>query len=113
MDMHENLTKPCDRETAEFISKALLDHAREIRRYALTYKEAIFPNQSQDAGRKEKFAANVQRMIAGMHSLMLMAKYKGISRFCNGEQIEACMEEAVEALDSVAGVRVPSFAGLN
>ncbi len=113
MDMHENLTTTCDQETAEFMSKALLDHAKEIRRYALTYKEAIFPNPAQDAGRKEKFAANVQRMISGMYSLMLMAKHKGITRFCNREQIEACMDQATEALGIEAGLQVPSFSVLN
>ncbi|MCC8180386.1 MAG: hypothetical protein LIP23_05695, partial [Planctomycetes bacterium] len=89
--------KTCDEDTAVFMSQALLNHAKEIYRYAKTYRQpfdaSVPPTQAAD-NLKKKYHSTVKRMIEGMNALMLMANYKGISRFCNQEQIEAYIEMA-------------------
>ena len=99
----------CDEATAMFMGEALLSHAREIRRYAKTYCLPSPANQAIAEGPKRKFTRTVERMINEMHALMLMAKYKGASRFCNREQIDAYMEEARAAIAPVAAV-IPALA---
>ena len=93
--------KTCDEETAKFMSGALLDHAKEICRYAKAYREPIFPDANMDNPVRAKFMTTVERMVKEMHALLLMAEHKGISRYCNREQIEAYMEEARAVVKSV------------
>lgn len=86
----------CDEDTAKHMGKSLLKHAREIHRYATTYCEPNANNDYLDDKRRAKFTGNLERMIENMYGLMLLAKYKGVSRYCNREQIEAYMEAAAD-----------------
>lgn len=96
------MTTLCDESTAKFMSEALLNHAREIHRYAKTYPE-VFAGLSAERAREggKRFVKNVTRMVKEMHALMLMAGYKGVTRFCNREQVEAHMEAALAAIEGV------------
>lgn len=95
-------TTVCDEATAKFMSEALLNHAREVSRYARTYPE-VFESLPVERARDSvaKFIKNVSRMIKEFQALMLMAKYKGVTRFCNREQIEAYVENASEIVADV------------
>ena len=88
----------CDEPTAKFMGEALLNHAREIHRYARAFCLPTPANQAVSEGHKRRFFRTVERMINEMYALMLMARYKGISRFCNQEQIDAYMAEARAAI---------------
>lgn len=88
----------CDEDTAKFMAKSLLNHAREIYRYAVTYCEPSAANEYIDIERRVKFTSHLERMLKEMYALMLMAKYKGVSRFCNREQIEAYMNSAADVI---------------
>ncbi len=88
----------CDEASAKFMGEALLSHAREIHRYAKTFCLPSLANQAIAEAHKRKFTRVVERMVNEMHALLLMAKYKGASRFCNREQIEAYMDGARAAL---------------
>jgi hypothetical protein len=88
----------CDTETAEYMGKALLKHAREVHHYALAYCAPTEDNEYIDTGSRVKYTENLERMLKELYALMLMAKYKGVSRFTNREQIEAYMEAASELL---------------
>lgn len=90
----------CDEATAKFMSEALLSHAREICRYAVTYSKPLVPGAPNDPAQRERFVGRVERMQKEMYALMLMAKYKGISRYCNKEQVEAYMDETTAILES-------------
>ncbi len=92
----------CDEATAKFMGEALLSHAREIHRYAKTFCLPTLANQAVSEGNRRRFSRTVERMINEMHALMLMAKYKGASRFCNREQIDAYMDGARAAVAPVA-----------
>ena len=89
----------CDEIDAQALSRALTGHARDIHRYARSFCLASPANLEVSVRQRENFAANVGRMVEGMRSLLLLAKYKGISRYCNLEQIEAWMEGAAAALE--------------
>ena len=95
-------TAACDESTAQFMSEALLSHAREIHRYAKTYP-SVFESLPAENARQSitKFVKTVSSMIKGMHALMLMAKYKGVTRFCNQEQVDAYIENASEIVADV------------
>lgn len=93
---------------AQQMSEALLDHAKEIHRYARTFCEPSQANMALDEKHRRKFHNTVERMINEMHALLLMAKYKGVSRFCNCEQIEAYMEESRQCLANPAEFRQAS-----
>ena len=41
-----------------------------------------------------------------MYALMLMARYKGVSRFCNREQIEAYMDAAADVVVTPSTERI-------
>lgn len=84
----------CDEDTAKYMGKSLLKHAREIYNYAVAYCAPTEENEYIDAASRIKFTENLERMLKELYALMLMAKYKGVSRFCNREQIEAYMEAA-------------------
>ncbi len=84
----------CDEKNAKFMGEALLNHAREICRYAKTYSGPIHPDRPSEERQKRKFVSTVDRMIREMGTLLLMANYKGVSRYCNREQIEAYIDEA-------------------
>ncbi len=101
-----NLTN-CDEQTALNMSKALFDHAREVNRYARTYPAVFASLKNKDKAREsiKSFIKNVTRMIKEMTALMLMARYKGVSRFCNTEQIEAIMEETQQIVDQLEAQR--------
>lgn len=88
----------CDEDTAKFMGKSLLNHAREIHRYAKAYCEPSDANEYIDVGRRAKFTGHLERMLKEMYALMLMAKYKGVSRFCNREQIEAYINAAADVI---------------
>ena len=104
--------KTCNEDTAKFMGKSLLKHAREIHRYALTYCEMTVDNQYIDDKRRAKFVGSLENMIEEMYNLMLMAETKGVSRFCNNEQIEAYMEAAAEIIEP-AGTHLDLGALLN
>ncbi len=91
----------CDAETAEYMGKALLKHAREVHRYAVAYCAPTEDNAYIAPEARAKYAENLDRMLKELYALMLMAKYKGVSRFCNREQVEAYMESAAELLAPV------------
>ena len=93
----------CDEASAKFMAESLLDHAKEIYRYAKTFCEPTLANQAIDENIRKKFHRTVERMINEMHALMLMAQYKGVSRYCNQEQIEAYMDEARQAIAHTVG----------
>ncbi len=88
----------CDEDTAKYMGKSLLKHAREVRNYALAYCAPTGDNEYIDAESRVKYTENLERMLKELYALMLMAKYKGVSRFTNREQIEAYMEAASELL---------------
>ncbi len=88
----------CDEETAKYMGKSLLKHAREIHNYALAYCVPTGDNEYIDTESRVKYTENLERMLKELYALMLMAKYKGVSRFCNREQIEAYMEAASDLL---------------
>ncbi len=88
----------CDEDTAKHMGRSLLKHAREVHHYALSYCAPTEANEYIDAASRVKYAENLERMLKELYALMLMAKYKGVSRFCNREQIEAYMEAASELL---------------
>ncbi len=90
----------CDEKTAKFMAESLLEHAQNIYRYAKTYSQPIYDDRQAESKLKSTFVKTVERMLKEMYALMLMAKYKGISRFCNREQIEAYMEEAEEIISA-------------
>ena len=90
---------------AHQMSEALLGHAKEIHRYARTFCEPSQANLAIDEKQRRKFYRTVERMINEMHALLIMAKYKGVSRLCNREQIEAYMDEAQSAIND------PVYAG--
>lgn len=103
----------CDETTARVMGEALLNHAREICRYACTYSETIHSVPSKEEAHRKKFMRNVERMIKEMHALMLMAKHKGISRFCNREQIEAYIDNASRVIERPAAVANQSTSQFN
>ena len=88
----------CDEDTAKFMGKSLLKHAKEVYNYALAYCAPTADNEYIDTESRVKFTGNLERMLKELYALMLMAKYKGVSRFCNREQIEAYMDAAAELL---------------
>lgn len=94
----------CNETDAKFMAESLLNHAKEICRYARTYFEPGFFNLLPDE-KRQKFIRTVERMIREMNSLMLLATFKGVHRFCNQEQIEAYMDEARLAITTPASVR--------
>ena len=102
----------CDSETAEYMGKALLKHAREVHHYALAYCAPTEDNEYIDAESRVKYMENLERMLKELYALMLMAKYKGVSRFTNREQIEAYMEAASELL-TPAKTEQSQFAMMN
>ncbi|MDR1613432.1 MAG: hypothetical protein LBT97_11730 [Planctomycetota bacterium] len=103
----------CDETTAKFMSESLMNHAREIRRYARSYPEACV--DLPEARRKplmDKFIKNIDRMVNEMYALMLLARRRGVSRYCNHEQVEAYMMDAyavLERLQSAKPEPVPAF----
>ena len=101
----------CDETTAKFMAESLLNHAKDIFRYAKTFCEPTQANHQLDEEQQRKFGRTVRRMLNEMYSLMLMAKFKGISRFCNEEQIEAYMNEAKKAITSAVVEKnsIPQF----
>ncbi len=102
----------CDEETAQYMGKSLLKHAREIHNYALAYCAPTEDNEYIDAESRVRYTENLERMLKELYALMLMAKYKGVSRFTNREQIEAYMEAASDLLVP-AKVESQQFAMLN
>ena len=88
----------CDEDTAKYMGKSLLKHAKEVYNYALAYCAPTADNEYIDTESRVKFTMNLERMLKELYALMLMAKYKGVSRFCNREQIEAYMDAASELL---------------
>ena len=85
----------CDENTARFMSESLLNHAREIHRYARTYPGVIAALPAGEAAEaRDRFVKNVGRMADEMEALMLMARYGGVSRCCNREQVEAHIDGA-------------------
>lgn len=103
----------CDEATAKFMGEALLNHAREICRYARTYSAQTHPEPEREKFLRERYARNLTRMLKEMHALMLMAKYKGISRYCNCEQIEAYVEDACNFVPAEAHAFTQSAPQLN
>ncbi|MDR0361673.1 MAG: hypothetical protein LBJ46_03155 [Planctomycetota bacterium] len=96
----------CDEPTAKFMSESLANHAREIRRYAHTYPEACAALPEAERERlMGAFVENVDRMVNEMYSLMLMARHRGISRYCNHEQIEAYMMDAYSVIEALRAKR--------
>ncbi len=95
-------TAVCDESTAKFMSEALMSHAREVARYAKTFP-GVFESLPEEKARKTvaRYIKSVSRMLNELNALLLMARYKGVSRYCNQEQIEAHMESAEEMLESV------------
>ena len=92
----------CEDSKAKFMGTALLNHAKDIARYAKTYSEPFFPNIIPVDEQRDKFIKSVNRMIQEMHALLGMAQNKGIARYCNFEQIEAYIEEAVSIVECSA-----------
>ncbi len=88
----------CDEDTAKHMGKSLLRHARDIHNYAIAYCAPTEDNEYIDTASRVQYTENLERMLKELYALMLMAKYKGVSRFCNREQIEAYMEAASELL---------------
>ena len=89
----------CDETDARALSRALTGHARDIHRYASAFCVHSQANREVSARQRKRFAGNVWRMVEGMRALLLLARYKGISRYCNLEQIEAWMEGAASVLE--------------
>ncbi|MDR1533492.1 MAG: hypothetical protein LBU64_00100 [Planctomycetota bacterium] len=88
----------CDEIDARIMSKALTGHARDIYRYANAFCLPSAANQEVAEGHREKFSRIVRRMLDELQALLLLARYKGISRFCNLELIEAYAEGAESAM---------------
>lgn len=101
----------CDEDTAKFMGKSLLKHAKEIYNYAIAYCVPTADNEYIDAESRVKFTENLERMLKELYALMLMAKYKGVARFCNREQVEAYMDAAAEVLSPAQNA--PTHAMLN
>ena len=100
----------CAEEDARIVSAGLMRHARDIYTYAATFCLPSSANLSVAENRQAKFHRTVRRMLKEMHSLLLLARYKGVSRFCNMEQIEAYMEAAgliLESREDVTPVDLP------
>jgi hypothetical protein len=100
---------PCSEETALFMGQSLTNHAREIHRYAQQYCHPA-NNAYMDDDTRAQYAGNLERMLNEMYSIMLMANYKGVSRVCNREQIDAHLEAAYEI---IAPKPVTDYAALN
>ena len=94
--------RTCDEATAKFMGQSLTKHARAIHNYALAYCAPTRDNDYIDEESRLGFARNLERMLKEMYALMLMAKYKGVNRFCNTEQIEAYMDAAAEVIAAPA-----------
>ncbi|MCD8139064.1 MAG: hypothetical protein LUE17_04675 [Planctomycetaceae bacterium] len=88
----------CNEETAKIMGSSLLKHAREIYRYALSYCAESPANEYMDDESRTVYRRNLDRMIKEMYALMLMARYKGVSRYCNREQVDAYVEAAYETI---------------
>ena len=95
----------CKEEDARFMAESLLSHAREICRYARAYCEPNAANLMIDEQQRAKFVCSVGRMVGEMGNLMLLAGRRGVSRFCNMEQIDAYMDEARRIVAVPAAVR--------
>ena len=100
---------PCSEETALFMGQSLTHHARDIYRYARQYCHPE-NNAYMDDDTRARYAGNLGRMLDEMYSIMLLARYKGVSRFCNREQIDAYLEAAYEI---IAPKPATDYAGLN
>ena len=92
----------CDEDIAKQMGKSLLDHARDIHNYARCYCEKTACNDYLSSDDRARFIKNLERMLKDMYALMLLAKYKGVSRFCNREQIEAYIEAAADIMATPA-----------
>jgi hypothetical protein len=90
----------CAEEDAKAVSAGLTLHARNIYAYAATFCLPGSANMSVAEDRRAKFRRTVRRMLKEMRALLLLARYKGVSRFCNMEQIEAYMEASNSILKS-------------
>ncbi|MDR1519618.1 MAG: hypothetical protein LBU23_05670, partial [Planctomycetota bacterium] len=88
-------------------------HAREIHRYANAFCLPSPANLALTGRRRENFSGVVRRMIKDMRALLLLARHKGISRFCNLEQIEAYLEGAGAALETTASAEFADRFQLN
>ncbi|MCD8350942.1 MAG: hypothetical protein LUC93_10075 [Planctomycetaceae bacterium] len=88
----------CSEEKAIFMGSSLLKHAKEIYRYALAYCAESAANEWMDDESRALYRRNLDRMIKDMYALMLMARYKGVSRYCNREQIDAYVDAAYETI---------------
>ncbi|MCC8166169.1 MAG: hypothetical protein LIQ31_08460 [Planctomycetes bacterium] len=97
----------CDEDIAKNVSRSLLNHAREIYRYAKTYCQDSAKDFLDENGRN-KAVRHVDRMLKEMYALMLMARYRGVSRFCNKEQIEAYVD-AAQAIVSPTDKLFPGY----
>ncbi len=88
---------PCSEETALVMGRSLMNHARDIHKYAQQY---CLPenNAYMDDDMRAQYAKNLGRMLDEMYSIMLLARYKGVCRFCNREQIDAHLEAAYEII---------------
>ena len=96
--------KTCDESTAKNVGGSLLKHARAIHNYAMAYCRPTEENEYIDESSRAAFKANLARMLKEMDGLMLLANYRGVSRFCNKEQIEAYVECAREICETEAQV---------
>ncbi len=96
------MTTLCDESTALFISEALLGHAREVNRYVKSYPSILETLPAETVRSTAKtFLKNANRMFKELQALLLMASYKGVSRFCNNEQVDAYMEDTLQVIENI------------
>lgn len=87
----------CTEQDAKFMGESLLNHARGIYKYAQNYCNPDNNNYMDDETRSQ-YAGHLERMLNEMYSIMLLARYKGVCRFCNREQIDAYIDAAYEII---------------
>jgi hypothetical protein len=95
----------CAEEDAKTVSEGLMRHTKDIYAYAVAFCLPSSANVSVAESHKMNFRRTVRRMLRELHSLLLLARYKGVSRFCNMEQIEAYMEAVDSILKSRKSVK--------
>lgn len=95
-----NRTEICDEATARSMAASLLSHAREVNRYAVTYCANTSDNDYLADDVRATFVQNLKRMLKDLQGLMLLASHKGVSRYCNVEQIDAYMDAAHNAINN-------------
>jgi len=93
-----------DETSAKSIAESLLGHARSVYKYADNYCRDSEFNERFDDKTRATFKTHAVRLLKDLYAMVLLAKYNGINRYCNTEQIEAYYEAGREIVENEKAV---------